>query len=488
MTQPQTEDANPHRWMVLAIVGVAQLMLVLDATIMNIALPSAQDDLDFSNDSRQWIITAYALAFGSLLLVGGRIADLIGRKNTFLIGLVGFALASALGGAAQSFGMLAGARALQGVFGALLAPAALSLLTTTFSDPKERGKAFGIFGAIVGSGAAIGLLLGGVLTEYLDWRWCMYVNVVFAAASLVGGIIYLVPGLHVERPKLDIPGTIVATAGLFCVVFGLNRAEVKDWASPSAWGFITAGIVLLIAFVFIEMVVKHPLLPLRIVADRNHAGSYIAMFCASAAMFGVFLFLTYYLQLSLQYSPVKSGFAFLPMVVGIMISAQVGTMVLLPRFGPRGPIVGGMLLAAIGLAWLTRITPEGDYATHVLPPIVIMGLGMGQVFATVVNVATAGVDPRDAGVASAMVNTTQQIGGSIGTALLSTISHNAITNFMKDKIPTPEVLADAAIKGYTVPFWWSSAIFLAGAIICAFVIRSGTHAASTGHGAPPSAH
>lgn len=486
--QPAQDDSalNPHRWLVLTVVSVAQLMLVLDVTIMNIALPSAQEDLDFSNDNRQWIITAYALAFGSLLLFGGRIADLFGRKNVFLIGLVGFAAASALGGAATNFGMLAGARALQGVFGALLAPAALSLLTTTFADPKERGKAFGIFGAIVGSGAAVGLLLGGVLTEYLDWRWCMFVNIVFAVGAFIGGVIYLVPGLHAERPDIDIPGTITATVGLFLIVFGLSRAEVESWGTISAWGNITLGTVFLIAFVIIETKVAHPLLPLRVVLDRDRAGSFMAMFLTGAALFGVFLFLTYYMQNTLEYSPLKCGFAFIPMVLGIMVSAQLATMVLLPKIGPKIPVVMGMTFGAIGLVWLTAIETDSPYTSHVLPQIVLIGVGMGLVFAPAMNVATAGVDVLDAGVASAMVNTAQQVGGSIGTALLSTLATNAGNDYVKGKLPSPDVFANAAVHSYTTAFWWSAGIFAAGAVICALLMRGGTHSAATG--GEPAAH
>ncbi|MEV0647316.1 MFS transporter [Phytomonospora sp. NPDC050363] len=468
-------EVAPHRWLILAVIGLAQLMIVLDATVMNIALPSAQAELGFSNDSRQWIVTAYSLAFGSLLLLGGRLSDLFGRKLTFIVGLLGFALASALGGAAGNFEMLVLARALQGVFGALLAPAALSLLTTTFNDPKERGKAFGIFGAIAGAGGAIGLLLGGVLTEYLNWRWCLYVNLVFAAVALVGALMFLVPGRHADRPTLDIPGTVVVTAGLFCVVFGLSRAETRSWGSPSVWGFLVAGAVLLVLFVMIERKVAHPLLPMRIVRDRDRGGAYLAVFIAGAGMFGIFLFLTYYMQTTLGYTPVKTGLAFLPMVAGIMITAQVSTIVLLPRIGAKIPIAAGMVLAAIGLVWLTTIQLDSVYVTHVMPQLIVCGLGMGLIIAPAMNVATAGVAELDAGVASAMVNTSQQVGGSIGTALLSTLANNAATAFIAGKQPTPQLLAEAALKSYTTAFWWSAVIFAAGAIACGLLLRRGKH-------------
>ena len=288
--------ADPHyerRWLILAVIGIAQLLVVLDVTIVNIALPSAQQDLGFSDDDRQWIITAYALAFGSLLLLGGRIADLFGRKWTFIAGLLGFAGASALGGAAQSFGLLVGARALQGVFAAMLAPAALSLLATTFTDPSERGKAFGIYGAIAGAGGAIGLLLGGALTEVLDWRWCLYVSIAFAVPAAIAGtrLLHHVPAT--SRSRLDIPGALTASAGLFALVFGLTRAESDGWGDPVTLGFLIGSAVLLAAFVALQRRVANPLLPLRVVTDRDRGASFLAIGTASAGLFGLFLFLTF---------------------------------------------------------------------------------------------------------------------------------------------------------------------------------------------------
>src|SRR3954471_20766326 len=267
---------NPHherRWLILAVLGVAQLMVILDATIVNIALPSAQEALGFSDGSRQWIVTAYALAFGSLLLLGGRLGDLFGRKRTFITGLLGFALASAAGGAAQSFKMLVAARALQGMFGALLAPSVLSLLTTTFTNPRERGTAFAIYGAIAGAGGALGLLLGGLLTEYLSWRWCLYVNLLFAVPAVFAALPLLHNQVAAVRAKLDIPGTLTASGGLFALVYGLNKAETNGWGAAITLGFLAAAAVLLAAFVMIQRRSAQPLLPLRVLADRNRAGS-----------------------------------------------------------------------------------------------------------------------------------------------------------------------------------------------------------------------
>jgi EmrB/QacA subfamily drug resistance transporter len=471
-----TDAHHARRWWILALLGLAQLMVVLDATIVNIALPSAQADLHFSDDSRQWIVTAYALAFGSLLLLGGRIGDLFGRKWVFIAGLVGFAVASAIGGTAQSFGMLVAARAAQGVFGALLAPAALSLLTTTFTDPSERNKAFGIFGAIAGSGAAVGLLLGGILTEYLSWRWCLYVNLAFAGVAATGALSLLVNTAHPDKPKLDVPGTLTASAGLFAVVYGLSHASVASWGDATTIGFLAAGVVLLAVFVAIQRRVANPLLPLRIVQDRDRGGAYLAMGLSAIAMFGVFLFLTYYLQQNLGFSPIQSGLAFLPMTFAIMISATTSQTQLIPRVGAR-PLVGtGLLLGAVGMLLLTGIGVDSSYATHVLPGLIVMGLGLGLVFAPAMSSATLGVDPSDAGVASAMVNTMQQIGGSIGTALLSTLAASATTAALDTgAVPTKAAIAQAAIHGYTTAFYWSAAIFAVAAVVCTALLRSGVH-------------
>lgn len=305
-------------------------MVVLDSTIVNIALPSAQQDLGFSDGDRQWIVTAYALAFGSLLLLGGRIADLFGRKMTFLVGLVGFAGASAVGGAAGSFEMLVGARAVQGLFGALLAPAALSLLTTTFTDAKERAKAFGVYGAIAGAGGAIGLLLGGVLTEHLDWRWTLYVNIAFAAVAFAGGAVLLRRSTRDKTAKIDVPGAILVSAGLFCLVYGFSNAETHDWSSAATWGFLAAGAALLAAFTWWQTRSPHPLLPLRVLLDRNRGASFISVLLLGAGMFGVFLFLTYYLQQTLGYTPIETGLAFLPMIAALMIASTIATTVLVP--------------------------------------------------------------------------------------------------------------------------------------------------------------
>ncbi|WP_371934677.1 MFS transporter [Streptomyces sp. KL118A] len=475
---------HEHRWLILAVVGIAQLMVVLDATIVNIALPSAQKDLGFSDGNRQWIVTAYALAFGSLLLLGGRIADLVGRKVVFLAGLAGFAVASAIGGAATSFSMLVAARALQGVFGALLAPAALSLLTTTFTDPRERAKAFGIYGAIAGAGGAVGLLLGGVLTEYLDWRWCLYVNLAFALIAMVGGARLLHSGAPPDRPKLDVPGTLLVSAGLFCIVYGFSNAETHAWSDAMTWGFLVVGAVLLVVFAWWQTRAAHPLLPLRVVLDRDRGASFLAMFISGAGMFGVFLFLTYYLQQILQYTPVKTGAAFLPMVAVMVVASVVTTNNLVPKVGAKPIVPLGMGLSAAGMAWLTALDVHSGYAAHVLPPLLVAGLGLGLIFAPAMSMATAGVAAHDAGVASAMVNTSQQVGGSIGTALLNTLATTAASNYLVGRQPTPEVQAQAAMQSYSTAYWWSALFFAIGLVVTVVLYRRGApRPTETGSGA-----
>jgi EmrB/QacA subfamily drug resistance transporter len=472
-------DRHPdhaRRWWILAVVGIAQLMVVLDSTVVNIALPTAQADLGFSDASRQWVVTAYALAFGSLLLVGGRIADVFGRKPVFLIGLAGFAIASAIGGAAVDFPMLVAARAVQGAFGALLAPAGLSLLTTTFTEAKERGKAFGIYGGIAGAGASIGLLLGGFLTEYASWRWTMFVNLIFAGVALAGGIAFLTHRAAENRPHLDLTGTLLAGAGLFSLVYGFSNANTNGWTNAFTIGFLVAAAVLLVAFVVQETRVRNPLLPLRVVLDRNRGGAYLAMFFAAIGMFGVFLFLTYYLEVTLGYSSVKTGVVFLPMTGVVVVTAAAASTLLAPRVSPRLLIPTGMFVAAAGMALLTRIGLDSQYVSVVLPGTVVIGLGLGLVFAPAFSLGTLGVAREDSGVASATVNTMQQIGGSIGTALLNTIASTAAAGYVAAHVRDGSlqlVQANAALHSYTTAFWWATAIFAVAGVAVALLLRSG---------------
>jgi EmrB/QacA subfamily drug resistance transporter len=454
-------------------------MIVLDATVVNIALPSAQRSLGFSTADRQWVVTAYALAFGSLLLFGGRLGDLIGRKITFLAGALGFAAASAVGGAAASFGMLVAARAVQGAFAALLAPAALSILATTFSDPKERGKAFAIYGAIAGAGGGVGLVLGGILTEYLSWRWCLYVNLVFAGLVTAGAVLVLRQRPDRTRARLDLPGVALISASMFCLVYGFSNAATRTWHTPYTYGFLACGVVLLAMFALWQARTASPLLPPRVVLDRNRGAACLAVLTASAGMFGIFLFLTYYLQQNLRFSPVVSGVAFLPMIAVVIVAANLSNTRLLPRVGPRRLIPAGMLLTAASLVWLTRIGVHSGYATAVLGPLMTAGLGVGFTMAPAMNTGISGVAPSDAGVTAATLNTGQQIGGSIGTSLFNTIFASSAAGYLSSHLslvhgrPAPSLIALSQIHGYTTAFWTAAAIFGAGALACGALFRSG---------------
>ncbi|GAA1651476.1 MFS transporter [Microbacterium flavum] len=486
-TPPAAPAPTDRRhWITLVVVGLAQLMVVLDATVVNIALPSAQADLGFTDGQRQWIITAYSLAFGSLLLLGGRLSDLMGRKRTFIIGLVGFAAASALGGAAPTFEVLVATRALQGAFGALLAPTALAVLTTTFTIPKERARAFGVFGAIAGAGGAVGLLLGGVLTEWLDWRWNLYINVFIAALALVGAFLY-VP--HIARtgprPKLDVPGTLLISGGLFGLVYGFSNAETDGWDSPLTWGMLAAAAVLIAGFVLWQTRASHPLLPLQIVLDRNRGAAYLSVMIAGAGMFGIFLFVTYYLQLTLGYTPIRTGLAFLPMIAMLVLAAQLGTNIFIPRFGPKILVPIGMTLGVIAMIWLTSLDASSVYVANVMPPLMLMGFAMGTIMPASMQTATLGVDRHFAGVASAMVNTSQQVGGSIGTALLNTLAATAMADYLAAHTPiTPAVGVDAALASYATAYWWGAGFFAIGAVMSALLFRRRGQGLSLSHGTP----
>src|SRR6266516_510291 len=447
-----------RRWLVLLVVAVAQLMVVLDATVVNIALPSAQHALGFGNNDRQWVVTGYALAFGSLLLVGGRLGDMYSRKWVFITGLIGFAVASAIGGASVSFAMLVTARTLQGAFAALLAPAALGTLPSTFTEPRERGRAFAVFGSVASGGAGVGLILGGVLTQYLSWRYTLYVNLVFAAFAIAGALAWIRSSRPTTRPRVDWPGTVLASAGLFLIVFGFSRAETAGWAAPLTIGSLVAGPLLLAAFVAAERRSAQPLLPLRVILDRTRGGSYAVLGLTGIALFGVFLFLAYYLQGVKGYSPVTSGLLFLPFVGGILVSSTVSSIVALPRVGPRALIASGMLLSTGAMAYLTQLTVTSTYAAVILPAVIVMGLGFGVIFAVTINTATAGVRRQDAGVASALVNTMQQVGGSIGLSALSTVALTAMASYLAAHHTGRLAPAIAATRGYTTAFTVAAAI------------------------------
>ena len=469
-------------------------MVVLDATIVNIALPSAQHALHFSDIERQWVVTAYSLAFGSLLLLGGRLTDIIGRKATFLAGLIGFAAASAAGGAAGSFGMLVVARACQGAFGALLAPAALSLLTVTFRDSRDRGKAFGIFGAIAAAGGAVGLLLGGLLTQYLDWRWCLYVNLIFAAVAGAGAVLLLRRQPAGLRPRLDLPGLAAEAAGMFGIVYGLSNAASDGWHSPATWGFLAAGAALLAAFGFIETRARQPLLPLRIITDRNRAGAYLSILITGAGMFGIFLFLTYYLQETLGFSPVTTGLAFLPMVAAITVCSNLANIVLLPRTGPRWLVASGMLAAAAGMAWLTRIGVHFQLrrrraaraAAHLRRP------GLRDVTVDEHRHRRRRPVRRRRGLRRSQH---RPAGRRLHRHLPAEHRGGQRRRQLPRRTPQPPhdgrrpataALAQLAqVHSYTTAFWWAAGLFAAGAILAALLFRPGAPTVSAAAAAQP---
>jgi EmrB/QacA subfamily drug resistance transporter len=376
--------------------------------------------------------------------------------------------------------MLVIGRAFQGAFGAMMAPAALSTLSVTFPNPDERGKAFGVYGAIAGAGGAVGLLLGGVLTEYLSWRWCLYINVVLALVAVSGALALLTRQPRDPSVRLDPPGTVLVVAGLASFVYGLSEAETKGWGAPLTIALLVAGVVLLAAFVFVEQRVDHPLLPLRIVLNRFRGGSYLAIGLSAVGMFGVFLFLTYYLQEILGYSPVKTGLAFLPLVAALMVTSTTSSGVLLPRIGPRPLIPVGLIVSASGMLVLTQIGLHSSYTTLILPGLVLVGFGLGFVFGCAMNSATYGAAQADAGVASAMVNTNQQIGGAIGTALLNTIAANALSSYLATHGTTLQTLEQGSVHSYVVAFATSAAIFAGAGIVCALLLPTGVLAPTTG--------
>ena len=468
-------ELDPKRWKALVVIAIAQLMVVLDASIVNIALPHLQQDLGITPANRQWVVTAYTLAFGGLLLLGGRIADFAGRKKAFMIGLIGFAGASALGGFAANQAMLFSARALQGVFAALLAPAALSLISVTFTDSKERAKAFAVYGGLSAGGAAIGLIVGGLLTEYASWRWCLGVNVPIAALA----VFLATTNVHESRAqgdtRYDLPGALTATVGLVSLVYGITKAGSDGWGSSQTLFFFGLAIVMLVAFIVIEKQTSHPLLPIRILTERNRGASYLTSFIVGSGLFGMFLFLSLTFQIVFGYSPIRSGLAFLPFSFGVGISAGMASK-LLPRFGARPVSFVGLLMAAGGLGLLTQLTEQSDYWTDVLPSLLIMSLGMGLVFVPISATALFAVGNHDAGVASAVLNTCQQIGGALGTALLNTIATSATTAYLVSNQISPsgqgQIPPSALIHGFAHAFVWSTVILLVGAVVWVTMVNA----------------
>ena len=468
------ESTGNRRWLALVVIAVAQLMVALDATIVNIALPSAQRALGFDDGDRQWVVTAYTLAFAGLLLLGGRVADHLGGRRAFLIGLVGFAAASALAGAATGFGVLVAGRALQGAFAALLAPTALSMVVVTFTEPRERARAFGVYGAVASSGGALGLLLGGALTDYLDWRWCLYVNVAIAVGALVAGLTVLPRTAAHARAAIDVMSGVLITAGLAAVVFGCSQAVLHGWTSARVVVPLLGGVVAIGLFLLRQARTPSPLLPLRILADRSRAGAYAALAAAVVGSFGMFLMLTYHFQVVLLWSPLRAGLAFLPLAFAVAASAYGLASRLLPRVAPRTLIVPGLLVAATGLALLSRLDASSGYLTLLLPAELLLGAGMGCVFTPAISVATHGVDRHDVGVAAATANTAMQIGGSIGTAVLNTVAITATAAYLSTHARSATAARDALVHGYATATLWAAVLLVAVASVAMVMIRPRT--------------
>jgi EmrB/QacA subfamily drug resistance transporter len=488
-TSPAAAEPYEKRWLALGVIAMTVLLVILDATIVNIALPAVSVDLEIDAASQQWIVTAYTLTFGGFLLLGGRIADFWGRKRTYLVGAGGFAVASAIGGVAQNEAMLFGARALQGAFGALLAPASLALLTVLFTDARERAKAFAVYGAIAGGGSAVGLLLGGVLTEYADWRWCFWVNLPVAVLAIVLAIPIVPESKAPGDTSYDVPGAVLATLGLASFVYGFTRVAqnaqenaesgVTDnaWAEPWALTFIGVGALLVVAFVVLELRTRNPLLPMRIVLDRNRGGAFLTSTLVGAGLLAAFFFLSLYFQQVLGYRPVAAGFASLPTTLGVLVSAGAASA-LAPRLGPKPLMVLGGLLAAGGLFVLSFLGVDSGFWELAFPGQLLLGLGLGFTFVPLANVALVGAGEHDAGAASAVLNATQQVGASIGTALLATLSVGAITDYFTDAVASgadpqdPGVGLQAQVEGYTTAFTWAAVLLLLGALVSAVLIKA----------------
>jgi EmrB/QacA subfamily drug resistance transporter len=488
-SEESTEALPSRRWWALAVIALAQLMVVLDGTVVTIALPSAQRALHISNADRQWAITAYTLAFGGLLLLGGRIADYLGRKRMFLVGLVGFAAASTLGGAAQNGATLFGARAIQGLFAALLAPAALSLITVTFTQGKERARAFAVYGAISGGGAAIGLILGGALTEYASWRWCLFINVPIAIVAFIAGTILVTESKSHGGTSYDVPGAILGTTGLVALVYGFTEAAKTGvgWLSAETLSYLVGAGILLIAFLLVELRSASPLLPMRVVLDRNRGGTYLASLLAFAGLFAFFLFISYYFQTNLGYSALKAGIAVLPFSGGVIVASGVASA-LVPRTGPKPLMLLGLAMAAIGLGTFTRISDTSSWVTTVLPGELLMSVGFALLLVPLSSLALTGVNDDDAGVASAVLNSTQQIGGSLGTSLLNTFYASAVTSYVVAHHLSPSAFNPlAAIHGYHVAFWIGVGLIAAAFVAILVLVKAGKDATTTQPAAPAGA-
>ena len=480
----RAKKAYARRWFGLVVIACSQLLIVVDATIVNVALPALAEDLELAQADRQWVVTAYSLAFGGLLLLCGRIASYLGLRRSLVLGLLGFAVASGVGGAAQNLETLLAARAAQGAFGALLAPAALALLTTIFVDTHERAKAFAIFGVVAGGGSALGLIAGGMLTEYANWRWTMYVNVPLAVLAVLGAYVFLDEAPKDHPGRLDLVGTVLATGGLVAVVYSFSEAERNGWTETFTLVLFGVGLSLLIMFVVSQKMVRNPLLPLRVLADRTRAGSNLAITLAALSMIGAFFFLTFYLQEVLGFAPVKTGVAFLPVTGGVVVASAVLSN-LMPKVAPRMMMGLGLVGAAVALVLISQMTVDSDYATDLLPALMLMGIAMGAIFVPAFNAATHGVRPADADVAGAVVNATQQIGASLGVALLSTVAANRTSDYLAGREIGGDTLLVAQVEGYARASLVAGLILAGAAVVVVLMVNVHRLTAHAGLGEVP---
>ncbi len=467
LTHSNTE--GKHLGLALVVISCAQLMIVLDATIVNVALPTIHQALHFSVTNLEWLITAYSLTFGGLLLFGGRTGDLYGKRRMFMVGIAIFAVSSLLGGFATNDVWLIITRGMQGVGGAIAAPTALSLIATNFPEGHVRNRAMGIYAAMSGVGGAVGLLLGGILTSYVSWRWVFFVNVPIAAVVLV-----LTPRALNESQtssgRLDVPGALTVTGGMLALVYGLSNAASHSWTSTATLVSLAASVVLLATFGVVETRAPEPLMPLYIFRNRNRSGSYAMMLCIGIALFSVFYFLTQYLQNVRGWSPIRTGVGFLPMTAGIVIAATISSR-LITRIGIRIPLLVGPAAATIGLLWISRLTVSSTYP-DILWPLLVLALGMGFSFVPLTLTAVSGVEPHEAGLASALLNTTQQVGGALGLAVLSTVAIDAMRAKLTSLHSTTTMAMNVATThGYTTAFLIASGVAFVGLIVSATVIR-----------------
>ncbi len=471
-TAPRPLNLN----LALAIIAIAQLMVVLDTAIVNIALPSIQRALHFTPTGLEWVVNGYALAFGGLLLLGGRAGDLFGRRRVFVIGVLLFTLGSLAGGFATSATWLVVARVAQGVGGAIVAPTALSLVADTFPEGSSRNRAFGVYSAVSGAGGAVGLLLGGLITNSFSWRWVLFVNVPIGVLLAVAAPRVL--AATTGRPgRLDLPGAASVSAGLAFLVYGLNRAATSGWTNALTVGPLAVAVSLLGAFIVIELRSKQPLMPLRIFASRNRSAAYAVRLAIGATLGGLLFFLTQFLQNILGYSPIKAGLAFLPITAGVVVGAQLASR-LIGWIGPGVPMTIGGLFAGIGLLWLSRITEHAGYVAGVLGPVVVFAFGLGLIFVSTTIVAVSGVRPNESGLSSALLNVGQQIGSSLGLAVLGTMAATVTKDELMTRLPTPAIVDHAIALGYSTAFRIATLIALAGFVIAVAAVRRGPQPAT----------